>query len=119
MVHSIPPELLGSLLYDELAEQRDRLLFSEGTTGGALSFVPFSQSDGGSQHGCLLYPGNPALNTLTILEFGFRKLLKQHCQKYFRSTIILKPLKKNSFTCKVLTGSKPGFHITMAAAIIG
>lgn len=94
MVHSIPPELLGSLLYDELAEQRDRLLFSEGTTGGALSFVPFSQSDGGSQHGCLLYPGNPALNTLSILEFGFRKLLKQHCQKYFGSTMILKPFKK-------------------------
>uniref|UniRef100_A0A3Q4GCD9 Wu:fj64h06 n=1 Tax=Neolamprologus brichardi TaxID=32507 RepID=A0A3Q4GCD9_NEOBR len=73
VVHSIPPELLGSLLYDELAEQRDRLLFSEGTTGGALSFVPFSQSDGGSQHGCLLYPGNPALNTL-----NFHKVELQH-----------------------------------------
>uniref|UniRef100_A0A3Q2WYS7 TATA-box binding protein associated factor, RNA polymerase I subunit C n=1 Tax=Haplochromis burtoni TaxID=8153 RepID=A0A3Q2WYS7_HAPBU len=73
VVHSIPPELLGSLLYDELAEQRDRLLFSEGTTGGALSFVPFSQSDDGSQHGCLLYPGNPALNTL-----NFHKVELQH-----------------------------------------
>ncbi|GAA6223583.1 TATA box-binding protein-associated factor RNA polymerase I subunit C [Lates japonicus] len=74
VVHSIPPELLGSLLYEELTEQRDRLLFSEGATGGALSFIPFSQSGiGGSQHGCLLYPGNQGLDCL-----NFHRVELQH-----------------------------------------
>lgn len=58
----VPAELLGSLLYEELTEQRDRLLFSERTTGGALAFVPFSQS-----RGCLVYPGGPGLDRLRIL----------------------------------------------------
>uniref|UniRef100_A0A4W6D6A4 Wu:fj64h06 n=1 Tax=Lates calcarifer TaxID=8187 RepID=A0A4W6D6A4_LATCA len=74
VVHSVPPELLGSLLYEELTEQRDRLLFSEGATGGALSFIPFSQSSsGGSQHGCLLYPGNQGLDRL-----NFHRVELQH-----------------------------------------
>ncbi|CAJ1071104.1 TATA box-binding protein-associated factor RNA polymerase I subunit C isoform X1 [Xyrichtys novacula] len=62
-IHSVPPELLGSLLYEELTEQRNRLLFSEGATGGALAFIPFSQSP---QHGCLIYPGNKALDCLNF-----------------------------------------------------
>ncbi|XP_069580109.1 TATA box-binding protein-associated factor, RNA polymerase I, subunit C [Brachyistius frenatus] len=66
VVHAVPPELLGSLLYEELTEQRDRLLFSEGATGGALAFVPFSQSSGSSQHGCLLYPSSIGLDRLNF-----------------------------------------------------
>ncbi|KAM9841509.1 uncharacterized protein taf1c [Aulostomus maculatus] len=62
--HDIPPELLGTLLFEELTEQRNRQLFFEGATGGALSFVPFSQSGRGSQHGCLLYPGNQGMDHL-------------------------------------------------------
>lgn len=67
VVPSIPPELLGTLLYEELKQQRDHLLFSEAATGGALAFIPFSQSDSSSQHGCLLYPGNQGLDRLSIL----------------------------------------------------
>ncbi|XP_040012919.1 TATA box-binding protein-associated factor RNA polymerase I subunit C isoform X2 [Xiphias gladius] len=73
VVHSVPPELLGALLYEELTEQRDRLLFSEGATGGALAFIPFSQSSSGSQHGCLLYPGNQGLDRL-----NFHRVELQH-----------------------------------------
>lgn len=73
VVHTVPPELLGTLLYEELTEQRDRLLFSEVSTGGALSFVPFSQSGCGSQHGCLLYPGNQGLDCL-----NFHRVELQH-----------------------------------------
>uniref|UniRef100_A0A3Q3E375 Wu:fj64h06 n=1 Tax=Labrus bergylta TaxID=56723 RepID=A0A3Q3E375_9LABR len=67
-VHSVPPDLLGDLLHEELTEQRDRLLFSEGATGGALAFVPFSQSCSDSQHGCLIYPRNQGLDCLSILQ---------------------------------------------------
>lgn len=66
VVPSIPSELLGTLLYEELKEQRDRLLFSEAATGGALAFIPFSQSCS-SEHGCLLYPGNQGMDRLSIL----------------------------------------------------
>lgn len=68
VVHDVPPVLLGKLLFEELTEQRDRLLFSEGATGGALAFVPFSQSGSSSQGGCLLYPGNRGLDCLSILQ---------------------------------------------------
>lgn len=69
VMHTIPPQLLGSLLHEELAAQRDRALACEGATGGALAFVPFSQSGGGggSQRGCLLYPRR-ALDLLNILK---------------------------------------------------
>ncbi|KAM3599291.1 uncharacterized protein V6R79_003281 [Siganus canaliculatus] len=63
VVHGIPPELLGALLYEELTQQRENLLFPEATTGGALAFVPGSQS---GQRGCLLYPGNPGLSCLNF-----------------------------------------------------
>lgn len=65
VMHSIPPSLLASLLHEELQEQRDRSLFFEGATGGALAFVPFDQS--GSRSGCLLYPGNKGQDCLSIL----------------------------------------------------
>ncbi|XP_019967228.2 TATA box-binding protein-associated factor, RNA polymerase I, subunit C isoform X1 [Paralichthys olivaceus] len=74
VVHSVPPELLGSLLYEELTEQRERMLFFEGATGGALAFIPFSEG-GSSQHGCLLYPGNKGLNRL-----NFHNVELQHCR---------------------------------------
>lgn len=67
-MHTVPPELLGSLLQEELTEQRDRMLVSEGATGGALAFVPFSQSGSGSQRGCLLYPSGEGLDSLSILH---------------------------------------------------
>ncbi|XP_076615061.1 TATA box-binding protein-associated factor, RNA polymerase I, subunit C isoform X2 [Chaetodon auriga] len=66
VVHDVPPELLGTLLHEELTEQRDRLLFSEGATGGALAYVPFSQNGSSSQGGCLLYPGNRGLDLLNF-----------------------------------------------------
>ncbi|KAM4532172.1 TATA box-binding protein-associated factor, RNA polymerase I, subunit C [Fundulus diaphanus] len=68
VIHDVPPELLGSLLYEELMEQRDRTQFSEGATGGALAFVPFSQSEG-----CLLYPGGLGMDRL-----NFHKVALQH-----------------------------------------
>ncbi|XP_027881446.1 TATA box-binding protein-associated factor, RNA polymerase I, subunit C isoform X2 [Xiphophorus couchianus] len=61
VVHDVPPELLGSLLHEELAEQRDRMQFSEAATGGALAFVPFSQGEG-----CLLYPRGPGMDRLNF-----------------------------------------------------
>lgn len=68
-MHTIPPELLSSLLHEELTEQRDRMLNSQGTTGGALAFVPFSDSgSSSSQRGCLLYPGKEGLDSLSILD---------------------------------------------------
>lgn len=68
VVPSVPPELLGALLHEELTEQRDRLLFSEAATGGALAFISFSQTGCSSEHGCLLYPGNQGLDRLSILQ---------------------------------------------------
>uniref|UniRef100_A0A1A8LNY3 TATA box binding protein (TBP)-associated factor, RNA polymerase I, C, 110kDa n=2 Tax=Nothobranchius pienaari TaxID=704102 RepID=A0A1A8LNY3_9TELE len=68
VIHEVPPDLLGSLLYEELTEQRDRMLFPEGATGGALSFVPFSHD-----RGCLLYPGGLGQNHL-----NFHKVTLQH-----------------------------------------
>ncbi|KAM7369369.1 hypothetical protein PAMP_013641 [Pampus punctatissimus] len=73
VVHSVPPELLSTLLHEELTEQRDRLLFSEGATGGALAFIPFPQSGSSSQHGCLLYPGSQGLHRL-----NFHRVELQH-----------------------------------------
>lgn len=71
VVHTVPPELLGTLLYEELSEQRDRILFSEGATGGALAFVPLAQSgSSSSQIGCLLYPGKKGLTCLSILHMS-------------------------------------------------
>lgn len=70
VMHTIPPELLGSLLRQELTEQRDWLLSSQDATGGALAFVPFSPSgsSSSSQRGCLLYPGKVGLDSLSILN---------------------------------------------------
>ncbi|XP_077353280.1 uncharacterized protein taf1c isoform X2 [Festucalex cinctus] len=65
VVQTVPPELLGSLLYEELTEQRDRQLFSERATGGALNLIPFSQS-GDSPHGCLIYPGKREMDCLNF-----------------------------------------------------
>ncbi|KAM8827772.1 uncharacterized protein AB9W97_004066 isoform 2-T2 [Spinachia spinachia] len=73
VVPTVPTELLGSLLHEELIEQRDRALFSEGATGGALTFVPFPQCGSEPQSGCLLYPGNPGLDRL-----NFHKVELQH-----------------------------------------
>ncbi|XP_037608414.1 TATA box-binding protein-associated factor RNA polymerase I subunit C isoform X1 [Sebastes umbrosus] len=73
VVPAVPPELLGSLLYEELTEQRDRMLFSEGATGGALAFVPFSQSGSDSQRGCLIYPGKQGHDCL-----NFHRVELQH-----------------------------------------
>ncbi|XP_008294182.1 TATA box-binding protein-associated factor RNA polymerase I subunit C [Stegastes partitus] len=72
VVHVVPPQLLGSLLHEELTDRRDGLLFPEGTTGGALAFVPFSpQSD--ARRGCLVYPGHQGLDRL-----HFHKVALQH-----------------------------------------
>ncbi|KAK1884387.1 TATA box-binding protein-associated factor RNA polymerase I subunit C [Dissostichus eleginoides] len=71
---AVPPALLGSLLFEELKEQRERMLFSEAATGGALAFVPFSQRSSDSQSGCLLYPGNQGLDCLNFQ----RVELQQH-----------------------------------------
>lgn len=68
VMHTIPADLLGSLLHEELTEQRRRMLSSEDATGGALAFVPFSDSGGSSQRGCLLYPGEAGLDSLSILN---------------------------------------------------
>lgn len=65
VVHAVPPQLLASLLHEELLEQRERALFFEGATGGALAFVPFGRAD--SPRGCLLYPGSKGLDRLSIL----------------------------------------------------
>lgn len=70
VIHDIPPQLLGALLHEELTEQRDRQLFCEGATGGALAFIPFSQSHTSSQSGCLLYAGNQGLDKLSILKIN-------------------------------------------------
>ncbi|KAL6097324.1 taf1c [Pungitius sinensis] len=73
VVPAVPTELLGSLLHEELMEQRDRVLFSEGATGGALAFVPFPQGASEPQSGCLVYPGNPGLDRL-----NFHRVELQH-----------------------------------------
>ncbi|XP_029025695.1 TATA box-binding protein-associated factor RNA polymerase I subunit C [Betta splendens] len=73
VVPSVPPELLSSLLHEELTEQRDRLLLSEASTGGALAFNSFSQTGSSLEHGCLIYPGNQGLDRL-----NFHKVVLQH-----------------------------------------
>ncbi|XP_068429800.1 TATA box-binding protein-associated factor, RNA polymerase I, subunit C isoform X2 [Clinocottus analis] len=66
VVPAVPNELLCSLLHEELTEQRDRALFSEGATGGALAFVPFPRGGSEPQRGCLVYPGNQGLGCLNF-----------------------------------------------------
>ncbi|TKS84114.1 TATA box-binding protein-associated factor, RNA polymerase I, subunit C [Collichthys lucidus] len=73
VVPTIPPRLLGSLLYEELTEQRDRMMFSEASTGGALAFVPFSLSCSSPQRGYLLYPGKQGMDRL-----NFHRVVLQH-----------------------------------------
>ncbi|XP_077478866.1 TATA box-binding protein-associated factor RNA polymerase I subunit C [Stigmatopora argus] len=65
VVHDVPPELLGSLLHEELTTQRDRHLFFEGATGGALNFIPSSKR-GDSENGYLLYAGNRGMTKLNF-----------------------------------------------------
>nr|XP_061800158.1 TATA box-binding protein-associated factor, RNA polymerase I, subunit C-like [Nerophis lumbriciformis] len=86
VVQTVPPELLGSLLYEELMAQRDRHLFFEGATGGALNFIPFSQGRD-SQNGCLLYPGKRGMNHLNFHRVEF----EQHQDKCFSVNSESKP----------------------------
>lgn len=74
VVQSVPIQLLGSLLYEELTEQRDRQLFHEATSGGALDFVPSSESGSG----CLLYPSRRGLDRLSILALHIQPFTKCH-----------------------------------------
>ncbi|XP_077593392.1 TATA box-binding protein-associated factor, RNA polymerase I, subunit C isoform X2 [Stigmatopora nigra] len=86
VVHDIPTELLGSLLHEELSTQRDRHLFFEGATGGALNFIPSSQS-GDSENGYLLYAGNRGMT-----KINFHKVqLKQRQDKCLSVNLENKP----------------------------
>ncbi|KAG7473096.1 hypothetical protein JOB18_013787 [Solea senegalensis] len=86
VVHSIPPQLLGSLLYEELTEQGERLLFSEAATGGALEFIPFSHNG----DGYLVYPGNQGLNRL--------KFHRVELQRHRGSHSVLRSSSSDSFS---------------------
>ncbi|XP_058472746.1 TATA box-binding protein-associated factor, RNA polymerase I, subunit C [Solea solea] len=86
VVHAIPPQLLGSLLYEELAEQGERLLFSEAATGGALEFIPFSHNG----DGYLVYPGNQGLNRL--------KFHRVELQRHRGSHSVLRSSSSDSFS---------------------
>ncbi|KAK7895755.1 hypothetical protein WMY93_021080 [Mugilogobius chulae] len=62
-VHSVPVELLGSLLYEELHQQSRDAMFCEANTGGALDLIPLSQTAQDSARdaalsGCLVYSAN-------------------------------------------------------------
>lgn len=72
VVHDIPPELLGSLLYEELTEQKDQMQFSERATGGALEFIAFSQSEG-----CALYPGGVGMDCLYFHKVALENLCER------------------------------------------
>ncbi|KAM9820222.1 TATA box-binding protein-associated factor, RNA polymerase I, subunit C-like [Neosynchiropus ocellatus] len=78
VVPDIPPELLGTLLYEELTEQRDEKVFCERATGGALAFIPSPDPKSDSDQGCLLYPGGQGLS-LSIL------FLEEHIRPVFLS----------------------------------
>ncbi|XP_055087817.1 TATA box-binding protein-associated factor, RNA polymerase I, subunit C isoform X2 [Periophthalmus magnuspinnatus] len=59
VVHSVPGELLGSLVHEELSQQSRDALFCEANSGGALDFIPLIP---GTHHmplsGCLVYSPN-------------------------------------------------------------
>ncbi|XP_055009866.1 TATA box-binding protein-associated factor, RNA polymerase I, subunit C isoform X2 [Boleophthalmus pectinirostris] len=59
VVHSVPVELLGSLVHEELSQQSRDALFCETNSGGALDLIPLTPS---TQHtplsGCLAYSPN-------------------------------------------------------------
>lgn len=104
MVSAVPAELLGSLLHEELKEQRDRALFSEGATGGALAFVPFPQGGSEPRSGCLLYPGGPGLQRLSILPTRRGAQFSSFCLLWFLTRA---PQTSTGWRCRTAVGVPP------------
>uniref|UniRef100_A0A3B4BDE6 Uncharacterized protein n=1 Tax=Periophthalmus magnuspinnatus TaxID=409849 RepID=A0A3B4BDE6_9GOBI len=81
VVHSVPGELLGSLVHEELSQQSRDALFCEANSGGALDFIPLIP---GTHHmplsGCLVYSPN-GLDKLRILQFTNSKYNKPSPKK--------------------------------------
>ncbi|TRY94971.1 hypothetical protein DNTS_004648 [Danionella cerebrum] len=70
LVSDVPPSLLASLLSEELSSHRERQQFCPGTSGGALGYMPFLESQMGGT-GCLIYPTGAAMDKLFILSLGW------------------------------------------------
>ncbi|XP_058847320.1 TATA box-binding protein-associated factor RNA polymerase I subunit C-like [Acipenser ruthenus] len=72
-IYDIPPALLAENIHEEMALQRNRVLFDSATTGGALGYFPLEEKEH-FQEGCLIYPSKAALNYLNfrkvVVEFG-------------------------------------------------
>uniref|UniRef100_A0A3Q3E6P6 Wu:fj64h06 n=1 Tax=Labrus bergylta TaxID=56723 RepID=A0A3Q3E6P6_9LABR len=80
-VHSVPPDLLGDLLHEELTEQRDRLLFSEGATGA------FSLQSVVSPHvlGEVLVASESGTLNLWTVGRGMQKVREEDSNLYFNA----------------------------------
>ncbi|XP_069482843.1 TATA box-binding protein-associated factor RNA polymerase I subunit C isoform X2 [Ambystoma mexicanum] len=81
-LYEIPLVTLAQQIHEELAREWGHLQFNEAHTGGALVYVPWSESHG-RQEGCLVHPGGKAMNVLNFQdvrlcskEKGLRPVLK-------------------------------------------
>nr|XP_006002712.1 PREDICTED: TATA box-binding protein-associated factor RNA polymerase I subunit C isoform X2 [Latimeria chalumnae] len=69
LIYDIPPALLAENLCLEMKGQRNKLLFDEAATGGALQYIPVTDMDR-THEGWLLHPSGEAMNFL-----NFRKVV--------------------------------------------
>ncbi|XP_028829624.1 TATA box-binding protein-associated factor, RNA polymerase I, subunit C [Denticeps clupeoides] len=67
VMHDIPPSLLGELLHEELSLQRDIAQFREAATGGAMSYIPYSEFHR-SPKGCLVSAADANLHSLSFQQ---------------------------------------------------
>ncbi|XP_060685673.1 TATA box-binding protein-associated factor, RNA polymerase I, subunit C [Hemiscyllium ocellatum] len=67
-IFDIPPSLLAENIHEEMKIQRNKLLFDQSATGGALVYCPFSK-EACLEEGCLIYPGSESMSIL-----NFRKI---------------------------------------------
>lgn len=63
IVTDVPQPLLCSLLHEELTYQSEQQQFSADATGGALGFLPFYESEKGSD-GCLIYSSGALMDKI-------------------------------------------------------
>ncbi|XP_048401359.2 TATA box-binding protein-associated factor, RNA polymerase I, subunit C [Stegostoma tigrinum] len=78
-IFDIPPNVLAENIHEEMKMQRNKLLFDQSATGGALVYCPFSK-EARLEEGCLIYPGSESMSLLNFrkitLGFDDRKMPK-------------------------------------------
>lgn len=70
-IFDIPPNLLAENIHEEMKIQRNKILFDNAATGGALVYCPFSKG-ARFEEGCLIYPSSTSMNLLNFHKIALR-----------------------------------------------